>query len=336
MKTLVLGILLFASLLEPTNSEAFIFIRGTKFNKGARPISNAPIWTNRIVRFYVNTNQNTYGGAVPADVSAADFLQASQMAIDAWNSACRSDIRVEFIGTTSTQANSSDKKNVILWDNRATGAGNTFNDITILAAATSVLFADEYLDCDIVVNGDATGTFGVNGGMVGLYDLVSILVHEVGHCLGLDHPIEPGGGATNYDTTNTVLYDSSMVQTAVYGTGDVRRRDINQDDKDGVDCVYERGRPLKTGTRCFTYHGTNGGAALTGMFNGGPTAELPTTCGSQGDARTARSDFKSGMGCLQEAVASDGESSSPTYFFSSIWMWIFALVGGRFVLRRYF
>ena len=306
----------------PAPASAFLYIRGGKFKKGARPVSAAPAWEKRTLRFVVNTNTNAYHGTVAPLVSAADFLLAAQLAAKTWAGACRSDLSVEISGSTDAIADANDGVQVISYDNRPAGSNTFGNDVNILAAATTVLSGNLFYDCDIVVNGNAQATFGVDSAQVSspgshLYDLVSILAHEMGHCLGLDHPIESDDYdnppvAPDYDVTGTraekettMLWNSTMVQSAVFGERDVRRRTLNQDDKDGIDCIYERGRPLRTGTRCGSYHGTNGGDAIEGIITGGATEERGDVCGAEGDARTVSGlESESPPGCIGSAGAS--------------------------------
>lgn len=295
-------------LLAPTSSDAFIFLRGSVYEKGERPVSQAPIWPTRTLAFLVNTNLSTMGGSLALPLSSAELLQAAEESVNAWAAACRADFRVVISGSTSTRYNSSDGVNVIQWDNRTTGEGNYYGASTsTLAAATTVLRGVEFADCDIVLNGNSTTTMTFSPA-IGEADLRSVLTHEIGHCLGLDHPIEP----PDYTSVDPFITEATMVQTAATGLdpSDSGRRDIAQDDRDGIECMYERGKPLRTGLHCGSYTGTNGQGALTGVVAGGPTV-TDTACGGDAQGRNATPSLESGDGCIPSALAGTSRSASP-------------------------
>jgi hypothetical protein len=325
------------------DSHAFLLIRGTLWQKGARPVSAAPIWRNRKVVFRVNPNLGAYGTGVtlPAQtqIHSNIFLNLATQAVQAWADACKSNLEVTIEGTTSAVKDSSDGVSTISWDDRDVGTGNMFGDRTILGAATSVLAGNEYVECDIVINGDFNGVYGVGDSIpIGEFDLLSTLTHEVGHCLGLDHPVEENF----YDSTNQVLRTATMVQTATAGGSSTFRRTLNQDDRDGVDCLYERGRGFRTGLSCGSYHGTNGGISIaqlyaqTGNILGGPSVDGPKVCGTESGANQIEpSAVDSGGGCILDAVAADGRRPPFSFsrLFGSAWGYLFVLLFGHLIRK---
>lgn len=325
------ALLALSILLVTGSAEAFIFLRGNTYEKGERPVSAAPVWSGRVLRFYVNTDLTALGGSNSLPISGAELLQSAQEAVAGWTQACRADIQIEIAGTTSGTHNSSDGMNTIIWDRRTTGEGNYYGASTsILAAATTVLLGNDFADCDIVLNGNSSTTMKLTPSP-GEADLRSIIAHEIGHCLGLDHPIEP----PDYDSLNTYLTTATMVQTSTLSDpSDTSRRDINQDDRDGIECIYERGLPLRTGASCDSYHGTNNQGILTGTVTGGPTA-TDTNCGSDAQGRNARPSDENGDGCVASAVAgTDPSTSKPNSILRMIGgTWGFLLL---FILITFF
>lgn len=319
--------------LSAIQANAFIYITGNggaPYSKGARPYANAPIWGTEVVNFYINTNQSAYGGSISPSLTSSQFLSAVTDAVNAWADACEARFQVKLAGTTSTTKNTGDGVNVIYWDNRTTAEGNVLASTGTLAAAFANVSSDVFSDCDIVVNGEFSGTFGI-GGESNKYDLISTMVHEIGHCMGLDHPIEP----PTYTAGNSFLTEATMVQTAVAGIGSIYRRTLNQDDLDGFYCAHRNPSLSLAWSPCSSYHGTNNGGAISGSITGGATYNRVSTC-DDGRAVSVAASTETGNGCIADAVASKQSLDRPVNIktvLSSVWVWVLALFGVWFISR---
>jgi len=109
---------------------------------------------------------------------------------------------------------------------------------------------------------------------------------------------------------------------ASVSVGDVSKRNLSQDETDAMECVYPKpltGFPLRGGQFCTSYHGTNGGAALSGVVSGGPSGAR--ACG---DASSFTVSPSSGGGCVTNAIAGDGKQTGEP--FSIGWAILFPLL----------
>lgn len=313
-------------LLLCSQAQAFVFITGGAYSAGERPVSKALMWTNRTLTFHINTDQNAYSGSIGPELSSAEFISAVTSAASAWNSVCGSNISVVIGSTTTNTKNSGDSTNVVIWDNRTTAGGNSIASTGTLAAAFSNPnnTTNVQADCDIVVNGEATGTFAIDGS-AGNYDLVGVLVHEMGHCLGLDHTV-----SSTYTSTNSIL--TNAVMKSAVGTADLTMRALSQDEVDAMECVNPStaGYSDRGGYFCTSYHGTSGNGALSGVVSGGPS--YTRSCGDGASAAITKSS-SSGGGCVSKAIASEGTTNEKEPLELG-WTFLWAMAIGVFFLFK--
>lgn len=101
-----------------------------------------------------------------------------------------------------------------------------------LAYTTITYFKDDgvILDADIEVNGEGYQFTNESMVQVGKVDLQAVLLHELGHCWGLEHS----------DVTGSAMYFQ-------VNPGDSTRRELVQDDVDGLCTLNPAGRGECTG-----------------------------------------------------------------------------------------
>jgi len=287
---------LFLFLALASSTDAFVLLRGNSYLKGERPVSRAIEWTGRTLNFYINSDLDVYAGTVSHSITSDDLVTAVKSAISEWNDLCNSDFTINYVGTTSLVKDANDDVNVISFDDRTTVEGNPLNASGALAAAFSVESNDVFSDCDILVNGNYT--FSILGN-TSSYDLIGILVHEIGHCLGLDHSVEAG----SWTSSDDVLNDATMRSAVPLGTTDLRTP--NRDDQDGLSCVYERYLGLRAGNYCGSYLGTSGGGALSGVLSAKNSSDNDITCNYRAEVNIQPRGGVEGVGCISNAIADE-------------------------------
>ena len=126
-------------------------------------------------------------------------IAAVQACFDQWQSVPGSSLKFEFAGFISPNGIDvrRDNTNVVFWAKQSTVVNDGTMNISGLRAWTSVHFANDgsILEGDIVLNGMQYEWFTDFNDTVNQAQFIeSVLLHEIGHLVGLDHAV--AGGAT--------------------------------------------------------------------------------------------------------------------------------------------
>jgi hypothetical protein len=177
------------------------------------------------------------------EISALELADATAHGAAEWTGAPCSDMSVSVGAATSelragfdyrAGQGSPSNQNVVVFRKAAQGDpldAWIHNDTNL--AITTVTFlrsTAELLDADIEIN-DAGFVFSAceGPGCQDRHDIKNTLTHELGHVLGLDHPPSSQPGAA----------DATMFATS--SEGDLSKRDLAQDDVDGLCTLYPEG-----------------------------------------------------------------------------------------------
>jgi len=132
---------------------------------------------NPTATFYWNGNalsnvsdMDKFQGGTWAGLSEHDFMGSLlTLAVKQWNSVQGSYLRFVVVEDSSAAENSNDKRHAIVV--------KTSSDVATAAYASPIIEGNRIVDCDIVINDSKT---------TASY-LAQVLVHEMGHCVGLGH-----------------------------------------------------------------------------------------------------------------------------------------------------
>jgi Matrixin/IPT/TIG domain len=203
-------------------ASAFAYTRITTTN------GETPKWTSMPVKYWINEK------GLSTIANGSDFA-AIQASFRTWELVPSADVHLSYQGTTPVGAVQADGYNVI-----------TFSDTTVplgssTIAATFTWFRSE-VGSDGVIHpaiGEADIAFNPNlsfstSGEVNKFDVQSILTHEIGHFLGLDHSTMVSSvmvpfGVTSLLDQRTLAYDDIAgitdiypIASAVTGLGQIR------------------------------------------------------------------------------------------------------------------
>jgi Matrixin/IPT/TIG domain len=169
-----------------------------------------PKWSSMPVSYWINEKGS------PNILNGSDFA-AVQASFQTWQNVQTANIQFFYRGTTSTGTVGLDGMNVVTFTDSSTPLGSS------IIAATFSFFTtnnDEFVfrESDIAVNPALNLS---TSGEINKFDIQSIVTHEVGHLLGLDHSalvssvMVPFGMPSQLDQ-RTLAYDDIAGVTEIY------------------------------------------------------------------------------------------------------------------------
>ena len=158
--------------------------------------------------------------------SNSEIEDALEGAMETWFDEGGAQVALSSGGRTTATSWSRDTSNVLQWHT------STSSSTRIAQAAVWYRSGAEVVDCDVRFYGaNAAGSLTWSAEASGAdsteYDLELVALHELGHCLGLDHSADS---------------DAVMYETLDLGTDDTARH-LDQDDIDGVQALYGPAAP---------------------------------------------------------------------------------------------
>ncbi|MBF0345109.1 MAG: matrixin family metalloprotease [Nitrospirae bacterium] len=146
-------------------------------------------------------------------------LEAVQAAMSTWNNVGTTSFKYNYGGTTtSTNCGDNDGVNIVCFNLDSSNRGSLAVNSVWYDPDTGEIFDDDInFNTKYLFSTDLTQSS---------YDLQSIATHELGHCLSLKD-----------------LYDTVDTEKTMYGyasKGETKKRDLEQDDMDGITFLYPR------------------------------------------------------------------------------------------------
>lgn len=139
--------------------------------------------------FYIDTRQANPGG-----IDGTQVFNAAERAINTWNSVTCSSVKLRSRGSTAgivlNPQDGFDSFSVApVWISSASDPdyGQVLGSDFIIAIAVPRAYAGVLETCDVFVNGVDHAFSTVATPSANAFDVESLMLHELGHCLGLDH-----------------------------------------------------------------------------------------------------------------------------------------------------
>lgn len=217
----------FASVVIPTTAAAFQQTQTcNQFGIYACRPGEIPLpvqWSTRELTYKIN---EVGSDDLPRDQDgkiAREVQDAIVASFEPWLSQECAGLNIKFTGLTSSDYVGYDKNNenfnVVMWkeDWPYAGASSAYALTSVTFSASTGVIAD----ADIELNGDDFTWTDSDIPAETIVDLRNTLTHEVGHFIGLDH---------------SNIADATMF--AMAPEGEVKKRDLTQDDIDGLCTIY--------------------------------------------------------------------------------------------------
>ena len=209
-------------------------------------VSGQPlIWGNPQQFFSFNFNSGN---------KSQDFNSSAVSAMEEWN---RVNTPVQYqLGSSGAQTCTTDGYNSAGWGTTACN-GQPFGDSLAITQRSYVQIGGNWYlrEADIVLDQSRNWQLYTGGLRLGVQDLHRVILHELGHTLGLDHPDEAGQTVTAIMNSHT-----SDIET------------LQADDRNGIRNLYAGGFGSASNTANQT--ADNGGSGVGGGGGGDLTTAL--------------------------------------------------------------
>ncbi len=181
-------------------------------------------WTRQPIRYGV-TSRDVSG------VTAAQLQAVVARAFGTWGDPAHVTLSSQFTGFTSAEPAAEDSNSVIGFKSRPDLDRTLGSTTFVVDDATGAL-----LESDIFLNSIFAWSVAPNG-EANKFDVESVVVHEMGHFLGLGHSalgeteLRPGGG-------RVVLGKRAVMFPIAYPAGSIADRTLQADDVAGITDIY--------------------------------------------------------------------------------------------------
>lgn len=178
-------------------------------------VASGYTWSRLPVTYEVNTSSST-------ELGRDTTLAAVQASYASWEAPACTGFRAMFSGETTGTWNGGDGRNTLIWIYDASRRPRELGSTSTIGVTLSIFSGRDAIDGDILFNG-MDHQWTTSPARFGQVDAQSIITHETGHQLGLNH---------------SPLMSATMYAAYLGGTGS---RSLDTDDINGVCALYPSG-----------------------------------------------------------------------------------------------